>query len=255
MKKNIKSERALEEALAVCTPYGICDRNFIKNDEEHIPRCHYLEKGKKGKRGAILIGINPGTLKYNTESFVISAQQTRRGRYMAWKKEYVRSFRGFSYYNSIALMLLKLKIEGDLLWTDTIKCETHSDVEFNQNKLTINRCIRRHLIEEIKTYNASHRSIRYDVFIFGNHAWNFFPFEDLKVELSKSHIIGVPHPSYQHLIKLLNEKFEQLNSTFHSKQLKRCIIKTDGHGEELVIKKRVSTAKNLFTQKRKKDGK
>jgi uracil-DNA glycosylase len=144
-----------------------------------IPRGLFLEK-RNGKKRCIVVGLNPGKCK-------------------EWEREYFRNngikfdslsksfhetnLKSVRYFKRTRDLITSLGFDGDILWTELVKCECIGE----NGKIpvqTLRVCIDRFLRKEVKLFECQ------TIFSLGNMAFDF-----CALSLPNHFVVGLPHPS------------------------------------------------------------
>jgi hypothetical protein len=147
-----------------------CDGITKNMKEGKLPRCLIFKSGGHFKKGAIVVGINPG------ESNKDECNEYKKNgtSYKSVKSYWEREISKRPYYTQISDLLGKLSLTGPILWTELAKCEgTQLPLQ------TFRTCTNKYLLKEIVAYLYSDRTV-----------------------------IGIPHPtgSWGQFSKLLNSR-------------------------------------------------
>jgi len=156
-----------------------------------IPRGLILEK-RNGTNKCIVVGLNPGKCEEKEREYYLTK---------GIKYESIIGYFFENYLNKRAYfirtrdLITRLGFDGDILWTDLVKCECLG----KNGKIpvqTLRVCINRFLRKEINLFNCS------TIFALGNVAFDF-----CALSFPNHFIVGIPHPtgSYGHFRKL-NER-------------------------------------------------
>jgi hypothetical protein len=204
MKNNNMNINHLGEKLVKCN----LNCAGINNNHRKgvIPRCLFLEK-RNGKNNCIIVGLNPGKSSKKERSFYI-----KNGISFNSLKEYFdNNIKNLPYYKRTRELITKLGFNGDILWTELIKCECLKDKNINDVPIqTFRCCINNFLKKEIDVFNEN------AIFALGNESFKFFA-----LSFPNNFIIGLPHPtgSYGGFYKLRNKVL--LNSNWFKKEISK----------------------------------
>lgn len=172
-----------------------CDENCKDTTREdwRIPRCLTLEtENRKGEKGVIIIGINPGHANTQERQFF----KNHGGTYDAWKERFNHySKRKIAYFERSRRLADELGFSGPILWTDLAKCEL-KDGNTYPSAQTLRICISNFLEKELKILPS------YPIIALGNNVFNF-----CSLRFPERLVIGVPHPSGKWSIKTFNRMF------------------------------------------------
>jgi hypothetical protein len=137
----------------------LCSGNEIELDLKAgiPPRGLYFEfEDRSGQLGVIVVGINPGSIAPNptkkTERKIIKQERdfyTRyNNTYLAMTEEWKKSKFGKHYYDPLRWLVNEFEdINGPILWTDLVKCESKSKKTLRLQ--TIRICLANFLAREI----------------------------------------------------------------------------------------------------------
>ena len=153
-----------------------------------IPRCLILEK-RNGTNKCIVVGLNPGKCKKRERDYYLS----RGIKYKSIVSYFFESnLNKIAYFKRTRDLITKLGFDGDILWTDLVKCE-RSDKNGKIPVQTLRVCINRFLREEINLFKCS------TIFALGNDVFYF-----CALSFPNHFIVGIPHPtgSRGHFLKL-----------------------------------------------------
>ncbi len=164
----------------------------IRNEPHNgiIPRCLILEK-RDGRKRSVVVGLNPGKSsgsrgrkerEYYKENG-ISYESMRS--YFEWTDNGKHKPIGeIPYFKRTRDFITRhLGFDGDILWTDLVKCECKG-----RNGIlpvqTLRVCIDRFLKREIEAFGCSM------IFALGNQVFNF-----CSLRFPNYLVVGIPHPS------------------------------------------------------------
>ena len=171
----------LGKKLVLCEEHceGICN-----NCKKGIPpRCLFLEK-REDDGGSIVVGLNPGSADEKEKEFY--REYIGDNLYDAVKKYSLDAIKNQLYYRRIREILGLLGFNGDIIWTELVKCESLLDNDKKKIKIpmqTFRVCINKHLKQEIKEFP------KYTIFAVGGRA-----FEYCSLSFPDHFIVGIPHP-------------------------------------------------------------
>ncbi|MDD3159972.1 MAG: uracil-DNA glycosylase family protein [Candidatus ainarchaeum sp.] len=157
-----------------------CDLNCegIINDKKNgvPPRCLILEK-QPGKNNCIVVGINPGIIRKKEQNYYKKNGIDHKVIHEYWEKEISK----VSYYSRTKELLNCLNFDGNILWTELVKCQSKSKKIPLQ---TLRTCINNWLKKEINLFENQ------PIFALGNQAYEY-----CALSFPNNTIIGLPHPS------------------------------------------------------------
>jgi len=170
----MKTLNDLGKKLVKCNLH--CDG--IKNNPTIgvIPRGLVLEE-RKGGRTCAVVGLNPGKCKKAERDYYLS----KGIRYSSIVDYFMSNLRDGSYYGRNKEVINLLRFDGDILWTDLIKCEC-SGKNGTLPIQTIRVCVNTFLRQEIMLFKCS------TIFALGNKAFNF-----CALSFPNHYVICVPH--------------------------------------------------------------
>lgn len=161
-----------------------------------IPRCLNFEERGSGK-GAIVVGLNPGKGKLNDKerAFYINHNNS----YTATREYWAKALYDHPYHKRTRKILSEFEYNGDILWTELVKCECSGEngiLPISTMRICINRFLKKE-IEEIFP--------NYTIFALGNKAFDF-----CALSFPNHFVVGLPHPtgSYGMFPKLCNRVIE-----------------------------------------------
>jgi len=195
--------RELEKELIKCTQK--CDG--INNNPKLgiIPRCLVLEK-RKGKNNCIVVGLNPGKCGRREREYFLNTGI----KHSSFSKYFFESnLNNKPYFKRTRDLITVLGFDGDILWTDLVKCEG-----LDKNGIppiqTLRVCINRFLRKEVDIFKCS------TIFALGNVAFDF-----CALSFPNHFIVGLPHPSgsYGVFIRLKNKV--QLDTKYFTNNISR----------------------------------
>lgn len=163
-----------------------------------LPRCLYYETEdrKLSKRGCVIVGINPGQSKENEREYFIRNGASYEAEVSYWQdygQETNKSAgKKHPYYKKLRTLASGLGIEGPILWTELVKCESEKGTPLSAQ--TIRDDIHRYLFKEIRHIPRS-----WPLIGAGRRAY-----EILSFSFPDRTVVGVPHPtgSYGHFDRL-----------------------------------------------------
>jgi len=161
----------------------------INNPHEGIlPRCLIFED-RTGKKGSIVVGLNPGKAKKREKDFYMENNNT----YDTVKKYWDGKVKHLKYYSKLRDLVSILEFDGPILWTDLAKCQC-SDENGILPIQTMRICIDTYLRKEIELFPT------YTIFGVGNIAFDF-----CALSFPNHFVIGIPHPtgSYGNFSRLM----------------------------------------------------
>jgi len=166
------------------------DCDGVNNNPERgiIPRCLLIEK-QEGRNKCVVIGLNPGKSSKKEQKYYLKNRMT----YDAVKNFFLETeLRNRAYFKRTRELLSFLNFNGDILWTDLVKCECLGK-NGNLPVQTLRTCINNYLKKEIEAFQAK------TIFALGHVAYNF-----CSLSLPSHFIVGLPHPtgSYGHFDRL-----------------------------------------------------
>jgi hypothetical protein len=155
-----------------------------------LPRCLYYETEdrKLSKRGCVIVGINPGRAKEDERDYFRKNGATYKAEVNYWQDYWQeaknkRTGKKHPYYERLRTLASDLGIEGPILWTELVKCESEKGTSLSVQ--TIRDDIHRYLLKEIHHIPGS-----WPLIGAGRRAY-----EILSFSFPKRTVIGVPHPT------------------------------------------------------------
>ena len=202
--------------ILIACPMG-CGGVINEPSKGIIPRCLVLENRRKGK-GAIVVGLNPGKCPRAERSFFVQHKNDPK----AFRKYFFQKIKNITYFKRARNILSLLGYEGDILWTDLVKCQCSGKNGVIPVQ-TMRTCISKFFKNEIKEVFP-----KYTIFTLGNKAFEF-----CALSFPNHLIIGLPHTSgsygtFVHLYRKVEknpEKFRKIIS-----------VKKDKNGHYQAIK-------------------
>lgn len=172
-----------------------CTENCKDTNREdwRIPRCLNIEtENRKGGKGVIIIGINPGPSSVQERRFFKEGS----GTYDVWLERFNHySKRKIVYFERSRRLADELDFNGPILWTDLAKCELKKGKKHISHQ-TLRTCIRNFLEKEVKVLP------NYPIIALGNDVFDF-----CSLRFQERLVIGVPHPSGQWSSRTFNKLF------------------------------------------------
>jgi hypothetical protein len=165
-----------------------CEGVVNNHDGGIPPRCLIFEK-RTGRKGAVVIGLNPGKAKKKEMKYYIDNGISYKTIVDYWDAK----IKHLKYYSHLRALLNKFKIDGSILWSDLVKCQC-ADENGVIPIQTMRNCINRFLRKEIKMHPD------YIIIAVGNRAFEF-----CALSFPEHLVIGVPHPtgSYGNFSRLM----------------------------------------------------
>lgn len=175
------------------------------------PRCLIFEY-RAGKKGSIVVGLNPGKAKKREQEFYLNNNNT----YPSVKKYWNDKVKHFKYYSKLRELISTLGFDGPILWTDLAKCQSsHKNGVVPIQTMRI--CIDTYLRKEIELFSP------YTIFGVGNTAFEF-----CALSFPKHFVVGIPHPTgsygniYSELLKNIDKnKQEYIDKIANKKNIDR----------------------------------
>ena len=159
---------------------------------------------RKNSKGVVIVGLNPGKTTKEERTFILAYPDYRDQIEFWLKKTNTHSY----YYQPLRRLVDQLKIEGPILWTELVKCE--SVINGILSVPTIRDDINRFLFKEVEAIPKS-----WPLIGVGTKA-----FEILAYRFPDRLIIGVPHPSaFGNFWRLFDEN-KRLRSHIRRKSIK-----------------------------------
>jgi hypothetical protein len=168
-----------------------CDRScqgiVCSRATGQIPRCLFLDADdRQGARGAAVVGLNPGATTTTERAHYLTHRCSYQS-VMNWFFEAGLSHRygrNHRYYKRLRKLVDALGLNGPILWTELVKCET--DPNFNGPPLqTFRTCTGEFLQRELGQLPDG-----WPLFGVGREAYKW-----LAYQFTKRTVIGVPHPT------------------------------------------------------------
>jgi len=169
-----------------------CDftcEGIVNNPSEGIPpRCLIFEE-RPGKKGAIIVGLNPGKAKIKEKNYYIDKGASYQIIVDYWDVK----ISNLKYYSNLRALLNKFEIDGPILWSDLVKCQCSKKNGVIPIQ-TMRNCINKFLRKEIELFPD------YTIVGVGNNAFEF-----CALSFPEHFVIGVPHPtgSYGNFSRLM----------------------------------------------------
>lgn len=214
MENRLTELNELGEKLVKCNLN--CEGINNNPKEGIIPRCLIPEK-RSGTNTCIVVGLNPGKCKKKERDYYL-AKGIKYESVVGYFFESNLSSR--PYFKRTRDLITRLGFDGDILWTDLVKCESLG----KNGKIpvqTLRVCINRFLRKEINLFKCS------TIFALGNVAFDF-----CALSFPDHFIVGIPHPTGSH------GNFGKLNKriTSNPKQfIEKISNKKDNHGSYRAI--------------------
>jgi len=162
-----------------------------------LPRCLILEiEGRKGSKGSVVVGINPGRSRPDEREFYRSNGQTYEQVMAYWQERVGYLHR---YYTKLRTLVGQLGFEGPILWTELVKCENTSSKSGQPPLQTFRTCTRTYLSTELQVVPDE-----WPLIAIGTES-----FKALAYMFASRAVIGIPHPTGSH---------GQFSSLFDSKK-------------------------------------
>jgi len=158
-----------------------------------IPRCLIFEKGGRNPHGlgTVVVGVNPGNSRVEEQQFYCARGCSYEG-VLAWHFEdsedpHARK-RGkhHPYYRSLTGFLDAVGLDGPILWTELVKCESKQSTVLSIE--TIRKDINCYLFRELEKIPDD-----WPLIGVGRQAY-----EILAYRFFKRQVIGIPHPTASH---------------------------------------------------------
>jgi len=164
-----------------------CDNNcasIAKSlDKGIIPRCLYIEdKDRDGEKGCVIVGLNPG--KSSKRESEMDYYKKNGFSYQSTIEYWELNLYNHPYYKFLRDFVTCLRLDGPILWTELIKCESDSNngtLPLQTCRICTNKFLRKEMEcvpsewPLIAVSRESHKALSY-----------LFP--------NKS-VLGVPHPT------------------------------------------------------------
>lgn len=147
-----------------------------------IPRCLILEK-RQGKKNCIVIGLNPGKCRQEERDYFLEKglkYDSIPGYF------FEKNLNNRAYFKRTRDILTVLGFDGDILWTDLVKCECIGENGTIPIQ-TMRVCINKFLRQEINIFKSS------NIFALGNQVFDF-----CALSFPNHFIVGIPHPTGSH---------------------------------------------------------
>ncbi len=177
----------LIEDLPLCP--RLCEGDGIEHvlPEGIVPRGLFMDEGKSGRKKAVVVGINPGNAKDDEKRKTIEAfNHLNRKEFGKFVSDYTKKVVAptHHYYNPMRRLLSEFEYDGDILWTELVKCQSPHNKE--PPEPTFVSCINNWLKKELQTDDFSNSTI----FSLGRTSFTYctkyFP---------DRFVVGVTHPS------------------------------------------------------------
>lgn len=170
---------------------------ICKPEKGIVPRClsYESENRKQKKQGCVIVGLNPGSMKskkfIDVQNKIKSFRNKKTGLFSYHKIDnYLKErfmidrddkHKAHLYYRRLRNLANQLKLNGPILWTEIVKCE--SEVRGRLSVRTIRDDINRYLLNEIKATPKN-----WPLIGVGDEAYKI-----LSYFFNKRFVIGVPH--------------------------------------------------------------
>ena len=202
MRNKVKSNKSIQalndlgEILVKCNLR--CEGINNKPKSGIIPRGLILEP-REGTKSCVIVGLNPFEGKKDERNYYLE-----KGITYASIRGYFHdsNLKNKSYYKKTREMISLLGFDGDILWTDLVKCELVS----KKGKLPVSTfrvCINRFLRKEIELFKNS------TIIALGNDSFKF-----CALSFPNHFIIGLPHPNARGDFYDLKRKIDKNNRHF-----------------------------------------
>ncbi|NNU78115.1 uracil-DNA glycosylase family protein [Clostridium estertheticum] len=145
-----------------------------------LPRGLILEE-RPGAKGCIIVGINPGS---PTKKDDFERENYKKDPSYSKQLEVWDTVKDYKYHTKLRNFLNELGFDGDMLWTELVKCE-NSIRRHLPTHTTFRNCMGEYLNKELKLFDTS-----YPIIAVGK-----MPFTALKYSFLDRTIIGIPHPT------------------------------------------------------------
>lgn len=164
---------------------------MLDKKEGIIPRCLIFEHESRNpqRQGSVVVGINPGNSGVEEQQFY----RTRGCSYdavLAWhfdsEPHARRRGKNHPYYRSLTGFLDAAGLDGPILWTELVKCESKQDTVLSIE--TIRKDINRYLFRELEKIPND-----WPLIGVGRKAY-----EILAYRFCSRQVIGIPHPTSSH---------------------------------------------------------
>jgi len=171
--------------------------DIICNPEKGIvPRCLSYESEHRDprKQGSVIVGLNPGSMKrfIDVQNKIKSFRNRNDGLFSYHKIDgYLKKrfmfddinnkHKAHPYYRNLRNLVNQLKLDGPILWTEIVKCE--SKMRGKLSVRTIRDDINRYLLKEIDATPTN-----WPLIGVGDEAYKI-----LSYYFNKRLVIGVPH--------------------------------------------------------------
>ena len=153
-----------------------CDRRT-----GHLPRCLYVEvTGRRGRRGAVVIGVNPGRSSASERRFYRERDST----FDAVGTWFAELGTHHPYYVHLRRLVDSFGLEGPIIWTELAKCENRRGVT-RLPLQTFRTCTRAFLQRELEACPKN-----WPLVAVGTEAY-----KGLAYRFPTRTVIGVPHPT------------------------------------------------------------
>jgi hypothetical protein len=170
-----------------------CDGIYSNPAKGILPRCLFVEE--RGNQGlmhiTIAIGMNPGIANED------EMERLKGVTCYSTACEKLARYADNDYYKRCTWLIDDLKLDGDILWTEVVKCQNEVPRR-NPNVYTSAFCAGRYLFQEVKA--AKERYDKVTILTIGKEVYNqmIFMFPEDK-------IVGVYHPrSYGFFDRMFN---------------------------------------------------
>ncbi len=176
-----------------------CDGIRLDPSKGILPRSLVLEdQDRKGARGSVALGINPGIGDDKEESFYLEHRNTYDAMLEFW-----RMYRCLThpYHIRLRRFIDFIGLEGPILWTELVKCQNLNGIKAVPPLSTLRTCVHLYLVHEISAVPAS-----WPIIAIGKE-----PFKIAALMFPSRTIIGVPHPTGSYgLFPALFDKTDKL---------------------------------------------
>lgn len=178
-----------------------------------IPRCLIVEE-RIGKKNCIVVGLNPGKCKKGERQYYIDHGFS----YQSIKDYFEDSgLKGRAYFRRTRDIILELGYDGNILWTDLVKCECLKGIA-EPPVHTLRVCINKFLRHEVKLFKSL------TIFALGKVAFNF-----CALSFPEYFIVGLPHPTGPYSNKAFNDLQKRIVKS-RRVFIKELSKQVDGHG-------------------------
>jgi len=185
-----------------------CQRDCagISRDQEKgiLPRCLILEtEGRDEHKGLVIVGINPKWSKSGAKSQERKFYREHGGTYEQvveyWRTRIKPKHR---YYSPLRKFADLLCADGQILWTERVKCENAPKNKREPPVQTLRTCIQTYLQEELKVAPDD-----WLLLAIGRNA-----FERMALLCPHRTVIGIPHPAsfghFSHVYSIATKGFK-----------------------------------------------